>query len=574
MASTTGKPTAVLVLPPLLPSLGGTTTMADGELHHSSSSSRNKESPAHNDGDTLVSLCETLPTQTKNTSRSQRGASTLAAGDDAAVGILHQGGATSPSLKRRRSHFLRGIEIADCDDLLSIPDPPTPPPPLRTAPLRDLSNDDPHSTSRSTSPMGKRNPTASPAMHLSQNAEEPSKRVRLSLSIAASSVLSEKQVLDNQAVGEDKAKEQQQQQQQQPPQVEDLLEKNMQDDLDDDHNDDDDEEALLPPTLPSEQDKGVTTFQTFKSSGEDALIYRIPKQPDTQGLQELRKLVHAYTLIPEKERFESKEAQEIEKLSGYPLVPAFIPDDSVTSSGKNLRRRRIIDDLTNRMMSCDDCKHRDVKLMQSVTQCSARKIRGGYVEYQHIPTGRDVTPEEFEARYLCMIDEVSAVRSQSWGAYFARLAQEIKASDGSGQAPCVTEASAEENQQANNNNEASLEKESDLEKESVESVAHAHSYADDEEYFRDVIYKKVDATQINPSQHANATSTTPLKASQRPPSPTSPDMLLPFPSRDNPSQDAMIARAEKKLWNRIDAALKEYSKEVLEIQAAAAHHAE
>ena len=51
-------------------------------------------------------------------------------------------------------------------------------------------------------------------------------------------------------------------------------------------------------------------------------------------------------------------------------------------------------------------------------------------------------------------------------------------------------------------------------------------------------------------------------------------MLLPFPSRDNPSQDAMIARAEKKLWNRIDAALKEYSKEVLEIQAAAAHHAE
>ena len=423
--------------------------------------------------------------------------------------------------------------------------------------------------------MGKRNPTASPAMHLSHNAEEPSKRVRLSLSIAASPVLSQKQVLDNQAVGEDKAKEQQQQ-----LQVEDLLEKNMQDDdLDDDHNDDhddDDEEALLPPTLPSEQDKGVTTFQTFKTSAEDVLIYRIPKQPDTQGLQELRKLVHAYTLIPEKERFESKEAQEIEKLSGYPLVPAFIPDDSVTSSGKNLRRRRIIDDLPNRMMSCDDCKHRDVKLMQSVTQCSARKIRGGYVEYQHIPTGRDVTPEEFEARYLCMIDEVSAVRSQSWGAYFARLAQDIKASDGSGKAPCVTEASAEENQQANNNdnNKASLEKESDSEKESVESVAHAYSYADDEEYFRDVIYKKVDATQINPSQHANATSTTPLKASQRPPSPTSPDMLLPFPSRDNPSQDAMIARAEKKLWNRIDAALKEYSKEVLEIQAAAAHHAE
>ena len=66
MASTTGKPAAVLVLPPLLPSLGGTgTTMADGELHHSSSS-RKKESPAHNDGDTPVSLSETLPNQTKN----------------------------------------------------------------------------------------------------------------------------------------------------------------------------------------------------------------------------------------------------------------------------------------------------------------------------------------------------------------------------------------------------------------------------------------------------------------------------------------------------------------------------
>jgi hypothetical protein len=44
--------------------------------------------------------------------------------------------------------------------------------------------------------------------------------------------------------------------------------------------------------------------------------------------------------------------------------------------------------------------------------------------------------------------------------------------------------------------------------------------------------------------------------------------LLPFPDRDEESMDPDIARAERKLWNGIDAVLQEYSREVMLIMRA------
>ena len=41
--------------------------------------------------------------------------------------------------------------------------------------------------------------------------------------------------------------------------------------------------------------------------------------------------------------------------------------------------------------------------------------------------------------------------------------------------------------------------------------------------------------------------------------------LLPFPDRDEESKDPDIARAERRLWGRIDAALQDYSHEVMMI---------
>lgn len=483
------------------------------------------------------------------------------------------------SVPNRGNHFLHGISVDECQDLLSLPDPPSPPElySKRRAshtfvPLRDLSNGDKKEILDSArnnckSAMSKRS-----AGLLMQN-QRP-KRSRLSLPMMASPIVSKKKsTIFSAAKAGDRG--------------DGSLPMNSR------------LSTITPPldmappqnlftggrrnpeSMSQSQNTRNASFSTFKAPEKAPDVYQIPTQPDTDALMKMRTLVHAYTALPQEERFESEHAKAIEAASGYPMVPSFVPAGAVSEDDKLVRRKHIIANLATRMGTVDGCKHRDARLMESVTQCRVTKLRGGYVEYAHIPSGRLVPPQEFGARYMCMIDEVSAVRSKSWGDYFAKLSQQINAktavkvteteesmysvehssadtkADSQDDEPCVCPAeSGSEDDQAESSEDIEMI-------ETTDSTSHE---SENEGLCAEVIYKTID-TQTQPEE---ATRTTPDEKPVRAPSPTSPDMLLPFPSRDQPSSDALIARAEKKLWNTIDTALATYSQEVLEIQAAAA----
>ena len=514
------------------------------------------------------------------------------------------------SLKRRRSlptmthnrsspstpgnqHFLQGIVLDECKDLLSIPDPPTPP--VKSSrrvssgsfvvPLRDLSNGDKQpsfrdaSSSTAATSNTKRNVLVAPLP------DRKTKRSRLSLPSMASPIVSKKSIA---ASATKFRSENTNNKASQTPTSESLHASrgNI-------HNGD--SEDLGSAQEPTKKMNGCTStsFQTFKaperSTSDKPDVYRIPTKPDTKGLMEIRELVHAYTLLPQERRFDSKEAKAIERVTGYPVVSAFVPKGAVSQASRQARRKHIIDNLSSRMKNVDSCKNRDARLTQTVTQCRVQKFRGGHMVYTHIPSGRHVEAEEFEARYMCMIEEVSAVRSQSWGNYFAKLSQDLKEKTKTA-APLKQDEDTQSKEDAssstdssppsdsNSNTKASPEEtfpdatppneiQSDIEMEVIDQGTD-HEVHKEEDLCSDIIYKTIDpTTKPQVDDDDDEPLITPAKKLPRPPSPTSPDMLLPFPSRDQPSSNALIARAERKLWNAIDDALATYSKEVLEIQA-------
>lgn len=512
-----------------------------------------------------------------------------------------------PSAKKRGNHhhFLHGIALDECRDILALPDPPSPssPPPLtlQTAkrystrrrrqtdtfvPLRDLSNGEkdeedltadssssPNSSGSSNSMLSKRRSmTTASFMHV----RKP-KRSRLSLPSLTSPIVSKKSVASATKSTAPASRSLH------PPPPRQLC------------NEQGFDSALHAKTKKTE----CPTFRAPPPEEQVHDMYQVPSQPETAELCKIQTLVHAYTALPVEKRFESQQAKAIEAASGYPLVPSLVPPSAAGDADKNQRRRTIIANLPTRLRCADECKIRDAQLVQTITECRVQKLRGGHVEYTHIPTGRAVPPREFEARYLCMIDEIGAVRNKSWGNYFTKLAQEIKAqklsnddvaqeqdcmcSNELSSSPPPTVAPTSGNitqdepvpavappQEENNKNDTSSQEEIQNMKTS-DSCSHE---PEGENLCTNVIYKTLDTTASNTAMHqpnkdATQRKNTPdKKLPRRPPSPTSPDMLLPFPLRNEPSSNPLIARAEQKLWNTIDDALATYSKEVLEIQAA------
>jgi len=174
-----------------------------------------------------------------------------------------------------------------------------------------------------------------------------------------------------------------------------------------------------------------------------------------------------------------------------------------------------------------------------------------------------------------MMDEVSSMRSKSWGSYFAKLTEEMKARKST---PSEERIIASSESSSTNSDNAQHHgpttppsSEEDCRENQKDMLGPMHSIqseeTEDEDMCTQAVYKTIENTKPHAQQEQRIIVP---KTMQRSPSPTSPDMLLPFPSRDEPSSNASIARAERKLWTAIDEALATYSKEVLEIQAAEA----
>lgn len=470
-------------------------------------------------------------------------------------------------------------------------------------PLRDLSNEEGLGLSITT--INKRNVASTPCRAMEQHAKRP----RLSLPHMMTSPLVSKKVTASSANRRDDCTafammEQTKQlvDRKDPPKIH--------------HKGQDDDSGL------ESLDKNDDTESLLPTSDQDLdefpQVFAIPSSPDTDKLMEIRRLVHAYTALPEDSRFESNEAKAVEELSGYTLVPSFVVDGAISEAQEYERRQSIIESLQDRVKIGDSCKIRDARLIQSVTECRFGRGCDGSIEYTHVPSSRSISPQEYEERYMCMMDEFSTIRTKSWGDYFAKLGQEMKAKSTQVEktdslagetttAPSVKDSgasceeyaavaleTAEPNQDepeidqdptstdrpvANDENTVpdkldvpqenqwgdDMETEDEIADDPTHQQPQEAVSANDNAAAEGCIDVEISDTEMCCSpivyKKIDRTKQKEENHAPAPPSttlfrlPTSPDMLLPFPPCDDPSTHHLIARAENKLLVTIDDAL-------------------
>ena len=500
---------------------------------------------------------------------------------------------SSKDVPPRPEHFLQGVQLQNCKDLLSIPDPPSPPtmmtrqrrrlstPVMQLQPLRDMTNGDEDDVTLSAL-----QPSSRP------------KRLRKSLCHVPSPIELEERGTEETVTRRRKKKRQSM-----------LL-----------PSDDSQEGSLSDQIFPTFKAPHANTKEPLwdeaSTSPEVSFLQNSPPEnPDemAESLFKVRQLIRSYTSSPSPDGALSLHIQKIEEVSGYVVTPPMTSSEDAAHPSQQVPQQRKADlfgRLAPDLKRLDKGKRKTAKMVEEVTACRVDKNSRGKVRYQHVPTGRKIQPAEYEQRYMLMLDEITSIRSQSWADYFRQI-QNVTLQTASAcpsDVDCeemVAEASLEEPntpQPPTPNEDSSTEvvslPEEDAEVgshirgESVAAASEDHrsegldtcidDYPSEATNRKDLLSRTDDLA----SSHCHESTTeTPVSspevvedigdASSRsglaltPQSPSR-GLLLPFPSRDESSEDPAIAEAEARLWRSIDHALEKYSEEVFAIQRARA----
>lgn len=266
-----------------------------------------------------------------------------------------------------------------------------------------------------------------------------------------------------------------------------------------------------------------TPLQSISAvEGNIPLVYR-------EKLEDVRSLVHRYTSLRPAERDGSFEIKAIQDMTGYIITPPCTVGEDIRSvegpngifapSGEHLQA---LSKLSAELRQMDQHRGEYCKMVEEVTECRVEKHKGRY-RYVH-RSGRRVVTNEYEQRYMLMLQAMNEVRSADWLEYFTSL------QDTSTKLPLkspMTDRSHEKVIAA-----------------TLTPVLHEMvPTADDEDE---------EVSDPNEEEANAAVPTTPTQ--------------VPLPSRESPSTDPEIAAAEAKLWIAFDAALAEYSAEIVAIQ--------
>jgi hypothetical protein len=253
-----------------------------------------------------------------------------------------------------------------------------------------------------------------------------------------------------------------------------------------------------------------------------------PSPPSFDHLDAIRDAVRAYTLLPKSERSSDCEpVRAIRELTGYVLTSpvSFSPSTPRVESGAAAATHGLLGspsvttrahkaDVLHKLggddifRSLDACKLRDASVALQGTQCRPEKDRGFY-RYVHVPTGTEIAAMAYEERYIAVLNEACTRKWRYLSHYFDLLKQH------------------------------------------------------DEEKQKEM---QAVAPSLSSAQQGNVGSESASMVATKTPTSSTPARLLPLPSRDEASSDPEIAEAERELWDKIDAALEEYSHKVLMIQ--------
>lgn len=136
------------------------------------------------------------------------------------------------------------------------------------------------------------------------------------------------------------------------------------------------------------------------SNHDDVLEQSKPNENNSKKDDILIALVRTYCSLPIEHQVNSKEAKQIESLSGgYPMPGKVRPvmENATSKEAFLLRVQPIVQEM-------EDRKQEDVAETRLVTQCVVKKNHGGYF-YFDVNSGEQVRPTEYKRRYAAMIDE-------------------------------------------------------------------------------------------------------------------------------------------------------------------------
>jgi len=156
--------------------------------------------------------------------------------------------------------------------------------------------------------------------------------------------------------------------------------------------------------LPSD-DKGTGLPLAFpgatdSQNGDVASKDNADSGTNNNSKEVLVQLVRDYCSLPVECRVNSKEANKIDSLSGYPMPGKILPfmDNATTKEEFLLRVQPIVQEMENR-------KQKDVADTKLATQCEVKKNgKGGYCYYD-VNSGEQIQADEYKLRYAAMVDE-------------------------------------------------------------------------------------------------------------------------------------------------------------------------
>jgi hypothetical protein len=245
----------------------------------------------------------------------------------------------------------------------------------------------------------------------------------------------------------------------------------------------------------------------------------------------------------------------------------------------------------------DKRKTQDTTFLEEITKCRVERSRNGKYRYFHIVTHRKVRPSEYEQLYLSAIQQTRAemsMRIQEW------LRQDKhQMSEQEEEERCKKLSVLIQNAQQQQSNEflvkeqersvqVALDDRAAFESDMEESPASESSESMDSDTKMDssvlvTVEQATDEMEDTSCMEEGDTSILSLEEDvpiQDDPKAVSDsilndtdessELLLPFPSRQDTSDDPEIAAAEKRLWCEIDQALERYSRQVIAIRQARA----
>jgi hypothetical protein len=355
-------------------------------------------------------------------------------------------------------------------------------------------------------------------------------------------------------------------------------------------------------------------------SGPSQSLQDLPKVfiGDMQNMKDLQALVRGYCKVPREKRSNCKEASAIEETTGYPLVTPELNNDHPLS---HANRRSVLQKMAPIIEEIDKRKAEDIAKWEYETECRVeRSTKSGKYRYISIQTNTKVGSQEYKRRYMGVLareaslrlakanewkDKLKATPPQASGEDCSKEGTKPSAVD----APLVTDSSSDMDECENTfattqefdldlneileldtkpseeTEQESLppgvEQEQDISMDICDmSVSMDLGEASDvrvefeplarmktdtpkeeleysteeDELLRDMVPETTGRDQQEECEKVVPKSVTPT------------DMeLLPLPDRDEESKDPDIAQAERTLWGRIDAALQNYSHEVMMI---------